>query len=86
MGFGLAKSPGQSLGSHGQGAVARIHQKAPAKEWNREVTAYGSDSDSFDEKNEVDAKSTMQGEQSEKASQQTPQASPDSLIWQTPAD
>ena len=50
IGFSLAKSPGHSPGGHGHGSRARIHQKATAKEWNREAITDGSDSDSFDEK------------------------------------
>lgn len=69
MGFSLAKSPGHRPGSHGQGTVARIRQKAAAKKWDREVTTDGWNTDSFDEKNELDTNPAIRGRHAKRSSQ-----------------
>lgn len=66
-GLSLARSPGHSMGSHGQRAVARIRQRAHAMEKKREVTTHRSGSNSFDEKNEVDDNAVIRGMESDRA-------------------
>jgi hypothetical protein len=51
--------------------VERIRQKAAAKEWDREVTTDGWNTDSFDEKKELDTNPAIRGGHATRSSQRT---------------